>query len=124
MQGTAQSTAYSPKLALEFFRATGTVEVKPAAKPIFSENEKSGGFFSKGARIHAGHARLAQPRRSLRRFLPALAEPDRIGRDRCNAREELLELLVRHACHRVLVGREPAADGLPVFRLQVLGGKR
>ena len=52
VQGTAQSTAYSPKLALEFFRATGTVEVKPAAKPIFSENEKSGGFFSKGARMY------------------------------------------------------------------------
>ena len=52
VQGTAQSAVYSPKLALEFFRATGTVEVKPAAKPIFSENEKSGGFFSKGARMY------------------------------------------------------------------------
>lgn len=52
VQGTAQSTAYSPALALEFFRATGTVEVKPAGKPIFSENEKAGGLFSKGARMY------------------------------------------------------------------------
>lgn len=52
MQGTAQSAVYSPALALEFFRATGTVEVKPAGKPIFSENEKAGGFFSKGARMY------------------------------------------------------------------------
>lgn len=52
VQGTAQSTGYSPALALEFFRATGTVEVKPAGKPIFSENEKAGGLFSKGARMY------------------------------------------------------------------------
>ena len=52
VQGTAQSTVYSPALALEFFRATGTVEEKPAGKPIFSENEKSGGLFSKGARMY------------------------------------------------------------------------
>ena len=52
VQGTAQSSAYSPALALEFFRATGTVETKPAGKPIFSENEKSGGLFSKGARMY------------------------------------------------------------------------
>ena len=52
VQGTAQSTAYSPALALEFFRATGTVEVKPSGKPIFAENEKAGGFFAKGARMY------------------------------------------------------------------------
>ena len=52
VQGTAQSAAYSPKLALEFFRATGTVEVKPSGKPIFVENEKAGGLFSKGARMY------------------------------------------------------------------------
>jgi CRP/FNR family transcriptional regulator, cyclic AMP receptor protein len=52
VQGTAQSTAYSPALALEFFRATGTVETKPAGKPIFVENEKAGGLFSKGARMY------------------------------------------------------------------------
>lgn len=52
VQGTAQSAVYSPALALEFFRATGTVEVKPAGKPIFTENEKAGGFFAKGARMY------------------------------------------------------------------------
>ena len=52
VQGTAQSSVYSPALALEFFRTTGTVEQKPAGKPIFSENEKSGGLFSKGARMY------------------------------------------------------------------------
>jgi CRP/FNR family transcriptional regulator, cyclic AMP receptor protein len=52
VQGTAQSPAYSPALALEFFRATGTVEQKPAGKPIFVENEKAGGLFSKGARMY------------------------------------------------------------------------
>ncbi len=52
VQGTAQSAVYSPALALEFFRATGTVEMKPAGKPIFVENEKSGGLFAKGARMY------------------------------------------------------------------------
>ena len=52
VQGTAQSAVYSPALALEFFRATGTVEIKPAGKPIFVENEKSTGFFAKGARMY------------------------------------------------------------------------
>ena len=52
VQGTAQSAAYSPALALEFFRATGSVEQKNAGKPIFVENEKAGGLFSKGARMY------------------------------------------------------------------------
>ena len=52
VQGTSQSAVYSPALALEFFRATGTVEVKPAGKPIFVENEKAAGFFAKGARMY------------------------------------------------------------------------
>jgi CRP-like cAMP-binding protein len=52
VQGTAQSPVYSPALALEFFRATGTVEQKPAGKPIFVENEKAGGLFSKSARMY------------------------------------------------------------------------
>jgi len=52
VQGTAQSAVYSPALALEFFRATGTVEVKPSGKPIFAENEKAGGLFSKAARMY------------------------------------------------------------------------
>jgi CRP-like cAMP-binding protein len=52
VQGTAQSPAYSPALALQFFRATGTVEEKPAGKPIFTESEKPGGLFSKAARMY------------------------------------------------------------------------
>jgi CRP/FNR family cyclic AMP-dependent transcriptional regulator len=52
VQGTAQSTVYSPALALEFFRHTGTVEMKPSGKAIFTENEKSGGLFSKAARMY------------------------------------------------------------------------
>ena len=52
VQGTAQSTVYRPALALEFFRTTGTLEQKPAGKPIFVENEKSGGLFSKSARMY------------------------------------------------------------------------
>lgn len=52
VQPTAQSPLYSPALALEFFRAGGTLENKPGGKPIFSENEKSGGLFSKGPRMY------------------------------------------------------------------------
>jgi CRP/FNR family cyclic AMP-dependent transcriptional regulator len=51
-QVAAQSPLYQPALALEFFRSAGTVEEKPAGKPIFSENEKAGGLFSKGARMY------------------------------------------------------------------------
>lgn len=51
-QGTVQSPIYDPKLALEFFSSTGTVEDKPAGKAIFSEKEKSGGLFSKSARMY------------------------------------------------------------------------
>lgn len=43
---------YEPKLALDFFRLRGTLEQFPAGKTIFVENEKAGGFFSKGARIY------------------------------------------------------------------------
>lgn len=43
---------YEPKLALAFFRLAGTLEQFPAGKQIFVENEKAGGFFSKGARIY------------------------------------------------------------------------
>ncbi len=50
--GTEQSAVYSPKLALEFFRSTGTVEQRPGGKPIFVENEKSGGLFAKSARMY------------------------------------------------------------------------
>ena len=51
-QVASQSPLYQPALALEFFRTAGTLEEKPAGKPIFSENEKAGGFFSKGARMY------------------------------------------------------------------------
>jgi CRP/FNR family transcriptional regulator, cyclic AMP receptor protein len=51
-QVAAQSPLYQPAVALEFFRSAGTVEEKPAGKPIFSENEKAGGLFSKGARMY------------------------------------------------------------------------
>ncbi|MCK9380134.1 MAG: cyclic nucleotide-binding domain-containing protein [Sulfuritalea sp.] len=46
------TSLYDPKLALEFFRIAGTQEQFPAGKQIFVEDEKSGGFFSKGARIY------------------------------------------------------------------------
>lgn len=51
-QVAADSPLYQPALALAFFRSTGTLEEKPAGKPIFSENEKAGGLFSKSARMY------------------------------------------------------------------------
>ena len=51
-QIAAQSPLYQPATALEFFRSAGTVEEKPAGKPLFSENEKAGGLFSKSARMY------------------------------------------------------------------------
>ena len=51
-QVAAQSPVYQPAIALEFFRTTGSLEQKPAGKPIFSENEKAGGLFSKNARMY------------------------------------------------------------------------
>ena len=51
-QVAAQSPLYRPALALEFFRSAGTLEEKPGGKPIFSESEKAGGLFSKGARMY------------------------------------------------------------------------
>lgn len=46
------SSLYDPKLALAFFRIAGNLEQFPAGQQIFAENEKAGGFFSKGARIY------------------------------------------------------------------------
>ncbi|NJD36683.1 MAG: cyclic nucleotide-binding domain-containing protein [Betaproteobacteria bacterium] len=46
------ASLYEPKLALEFFKLGGTLEQFPAGKQIFAENEKTSGFFSKGARIY------------------------------------------------------------------------
>ncbi|MDZ4254216.1 MAG: cyclic nucleotide-binding domain-containing protein [Sulfuritalea sp.] len=46
------ASLYEPKLALEFFRLAGTLEQFQAGQQIFAENEKTSGFFSKGARIY------------------------------------------------------------------------
>ncbi|MDP1733518.1 MAG: cyclic nucleotide-binding domain-containing protein [Sulfuritalea sp.] len=46
------ASLYEPRLALEFFKIAGTLEQFPAGKQIFAENEKTGGLFSKGARIY------------------------------------------------------------------------
>jgi CRP/FNR family cyclic AMP-dependent transcriptional regulator len=43
---------YEPKLALAFFKLAGTQEQFAAGTQIFAENEKTSGFFSKGARIY------------------------------------------------------------------------
>ena len=51
-QVAVPSPHYQPALALEFFRSAGSMEDKPAGKPIFSENEKAGGLFSKGAKMY------------------------------------------------------------------------
>ena len=51
-QLAAQSPLYQPAVALEFFRSAGTIEEKPGGKPFFSENEKTGGVFSRGARMY------------------------------------------------------------------------
>jgi CRP/FNR family cyclic AMP-dependent transcriptional regulator len=52
VQATAQSPLYQPALALEFFRSAASPEEKPGGKPFFMENEKTGGLFSKGARMY------------------------------------------------------------------------
>ena len=52
VQVAAQSPLYKPAVALEFFRSAGSVAETPAGKPVFSESEKTGGFFSKGARMY------------------------------------------------------------------------
>jgi CRP-like cAMP-binding protein len=46
------ASLYEPRLALEFFKLGGIQEQYPAGKQIFVENEKTSGFFSKGARIY------------------------------------------------------------------------
>ena len=46
------ASLYEPALALKFFRVAGTLEQLPAGKQIFVENEKSSGFFSRGASIY------------------------------------------------------------------------
>ena len=50
--GEPAASLYDPKLALEFFKVGGTLEQFAAGAPIFAENEKTSGFFSKGARMY------------------------------------------------------------------------
>ena len=52
VQTTAQSPLYQPALALAFFRSAGALEEISGGKSIFVENEKSGGLFSKSARMY------------------------------------------------------------------------
>src|SRR3990172_528856 len=52
VQTTAQSPLYQPGLALAFFRSAGALEEISGGKSIFVENEKSGGLFSKSARMY------------------------------------------------------------------------
>ncbi|MBI5899266.1 MAG: cyclic nucleotide-binding domain-containing protein [Rhodocyclales bacterium] len=46
------ASLYDPRLALAFFKLAGTQEQFAAGTQIFAENEKTSGFFSKGARIY------------------------------------------------------------------------
>ena len=46
------ASLYEPRLALEFFKLGGTLEQFAAGQQIFVENDKTTGFFSKGARIY------------------------------------------------------------------------
>jgi CRP-like cAMP-binding protein len=52
VQATAQSPLYNPAIAFDFFRSTGTAEAFKGGAPIFAENEKAGGLFSKSARMY------------------------------------------------------------------------
>ncbi|RLJ68375.1 cyclic nucleotide-binding domain-containing protein [Sulfurisoma sediminicola] len=44
--------AYNPRLALQFFQIAGETEEFAAGTTIFPEQDKPGGFFSKGARVY------------------------------------------------------------------------
>ena len=52
VQVAAQSPLYKPAVALEFFRSAGALEETPAGKPVFTESQKAGGFFSKGVKMY------------------------------------------------------------------------
>ncbi|MCC7487187.1 MAG: cyclic nucleotide-binding domain-containing protein [Burkholderiales bacterium] len=47
-----KSKIYDPAVAMTFFKSAGTVENVGKGKPFFSENEKPGGFFSRGAKMY------------------------------------------------------------------------
>ncbi len=64
---------YEPKLALAFFKLAGSVESFAAGAQIFAENEKTSGFFSKGARIYLlldGDVTLTRGGKPLELVLP------------------------------------------------------
>lgn len=64
---------YDPKLALAFFRLAGSQEQFAAGTQIFAENEKTTGFFSKGARIYLlleGDVTLTRAGKPLELVLP------------------------------------------------------
>jgi CRP-like cAMP-binding protein len=64
---------YEPKLALAFFKLAGSVESFAAGTQIFAENEKTSGFFSKGARIYLlldGDVTLTRGGKPLELVLP------------------------------------------------------
>ncbi|MBK9022279.1 MAG: cyclic nucleotide-binding domain-containing protein [Sulfuritalea sp.] len=46
------ASLYDPKLALAFFKIAGALEQFAAGSQIFVENEKTSGFFAKGARMY------------------------------------------------------------------------
>ena len=48
----ARSPLYNPQVALAFFRGAAKLEEVGGGKTFFVENEKSGGFFSKGERMY------------------------------------------------------------------------
>jgi CRP-like cAMP-binding protein len=49
--GPAKSPLYQPAVALEFFKSVGKTESFAAGKPVFVEDEKSGGMVLEGARM-------------------------------------------------------------------------
>ena len=67
------ASLYDPKLALAFFKLAGKLEEFPAGTQIFAENEKTSGFFSKGARIYLlleGDVTLTRGGKPLELVLP------------------------------------------------------
>ena len=43
---------YDPEVALKFFQSSGTEESVAPGKAFFAENDRTGGFFSKGAKMY------------------------------------------------------------------------
>ena len=69
----APVSLYEPKLALAFFKLAGSVESFAAGAQLFDENEKTSGFFSKGARIYLlldGDVTLTRGGKPLELVLP------------------------------------------------------